>query len=420
MSFDSLIRQAGVGKVAEYEGYYEGTTRLDSLGVSLPPAVRVLEMAAPFPKMAVDVLAEVLNPEGYILSGDSETPKLLRRWWAANNLDTQVKLGITEALVQGSSYFIVGPGKRNTPRVTVHRPIGCAVSYDHMGDVAEGLRRYKMGEQRFASYYLPGETRYYEYSTGMWRQRGETVETGASTPAMRPLINKARLGDVNGRSEIAEVAKMTDAGSRSLTNLQVAQELLAMPTRYLFGDGLEALKDQAGNPIDKIAAYFGRFLTGPAGAEAGQIPGADLTSIINSYKLYAQIVSAITGIPPQMLGISTDNPSSAEAMRVAKDRLIARAEVKQSMFGDTLEEIAILQLEMEDKLPENVESLEMQWRDPALASVSAKSANLLQAHSQGVVGGETAREGLQLTPEQRARENDRGVTDNRVREQMGA
>src|SRR5690625_2716286 len=80
MSFDSLLRQAGVGKVAEYEGYYEGTTRLDSLGVSLPPAVRVLEMAAPFPKMAVDVLAEVLNPEGYILSGDNETPKLLRRW----------------------------------------------------------------------------------------------------------------------------------------------------------------------------------------------------------------------------------------------------------------------------------------------------------------------------------------------------
>src|SRR5690625_7092289 len=81
-----------------------------------------------------------------------------------------------------------------------------------------------------------------------------------------------------------------------------------------------------------------------------------------------------------MLGISTDNPSSAEAMRVAKDRLIARAEVKQSMFGDALEQVALIQLEMEDSLPENAEALEMQWRDPALASVSAKSANLLQAH----------------------------------------
>ena len=190
MSFDSLIRQAGVGKVAEYEGYYEGTTRLDSLGVSLPPAVRVLEMAAPFPKMAVDVLAEVLNPEGYILSGDNETPKLLRRWWAANNLDTQVKLGITEALVQGSSYFIVGPGRGDVPRVTVHRPIGCAVSYDHMGDVAEGLRRYKIGDDRFASYYLPGETRYFRYSQGMWRQAAEPTITGSSRPAMVPLVNK--------------------------------------------------------------------------------------------------------------------------------------------------------------------------------------------------------------------------------------
>ena len=92
-----------------------------------------------------------------------------------------------------------------------------------------------------------------------------------------------------------------------------------MPTRYLFGEGLETLRDQAGNPVDKIAAYFGRFITGPSDAKAGQIPGADLSQIINSYKLYAQSVSAITGIPPSMLGISTDNPSSAEAMKVAKE-----------------------------------------------------------------------------------------------------
>lgn len=419
MSFDSLIRRAGVGESAKYEGYYEGTVTLDSLGVSLPPAVRVLEMVAPFPKIAIDVLSEALNPEGFILGDDAETPKLLRKWWQANDLDTAVKLAIAEALVQGRSFFIVGAGEAGIPRITAHRPAGMAVEYDHMGRVSEALRRYKMGDDKYAAHYLAGLTRYYKHGPTGWSLVDEVV-TGASRPAVVPMINKARLGDVQGRSEIAEIAKTTDAASRSLTNLQVAQELLAMPTRYLFGDGLDAMRDQHGNPIDKITAYFGQFLTGPQGASAGQIPGADLQQIINTYKLYAQIISSVTGIPPQMLGISTDNPSSAEAMRVAKDRLIAKAEVKQHMFGDVLEDVAKLALEMEGATPDGVETLEMQWRDAALTSVSAKAANMLQAHGQGVISSETARDGLQLTPEQKARENARGDAVESFRNQLGA
>lgn len=419
MSFDSLIRNAGIGDSAKYEGYYEGKVRLDSLGISLPPQARVLERVAPFPKLAIDVLAEVLNPEGFILGDDAETPALLRTWWQANDLDTEVKLAITEALVAKRVYFIVGPGNDVAPRITAHRPAGMAVSYDHMGRVSEALRRYKMGDDKFAAHYLPGETRYYGWVDGRWLLAGDPAPTGASRPAVVPMVNKARLGDIGGRSEIAEIAKATDAGSRTLTNLQVAQELLSMPTRYLFGDGLESMRDQNGNPVDKIQAYFGHFLTGPTGASAGSIPGASLQEFINTYKLYAQEVSSITGIPPSMLGISTDNPSSAEAMRTAKERLIAKAEVKQAMFGDALEDVAKLALEMEGRTPANVETLEMQWRDPALTSVSAKSANMLQAHAQGVISAETARDGLQLSPEQKAREDARSGNVARMAQQMG-
>lgn len=402
----------------ELEGYYEGTVTLDALGVSLPPQVRVLEQVAPFPKFAVDVLAEVLNPEGFILAKDRDTPELLRRWWQANDMDTSVKLAIVEALVQGQSFLIVGPGDTaaGIPRVTAHRRAGMAVEYDHMGRVAEAVRRYRIGDQRFAAHYLPGETRYYRHA-GVWDEIPESrVVTGAARPAVVPLTNKARLGDVDGRSEIMEISKTTDAASRSLTNLQVAQEILAMPTRFVFADGAESPESMD----EALKAYFGHFITGPAGSSAGQIPGADLTPIINTYKLYAQIISSVTGIPPSMLGISTDNPSSAEAMRVAKDRLIARAEVKQSMFGDALEDVARLALEMEGKAAAGLETLELQWRDPAFTSVSAKAANMLQAHAQGVVSAQTAREYLQLTPEQKAREDSHGDAVTGMRNQMGA
>lgn len=419
VSLQHLITEYQGGGFQDYEDYYDGKQRLDALGVSLPPTVRVLEMAAPFPKLAIDVLAEVLNPEGYILAGNEEIPRLLRRWWQANNLDTEIKLGIAEALVQGRAYIIVGAGDAGIPRITVHEGRNIRVRHDHMGRVAEAIQVYAVGDEEFVAHYEPGLTTFY---------RGpvespvlvDQIVTGASRPTIVPLVNRTRLGDRYGRSEIEEIAQTTDAASRSLTNLQVAQELLAMPLRYLFGEGIEVLQDQAGNPIDKITAYFGQFLTGPQGSSAGQLSGADLSQIINSYKLYAQIISSVTGIPPSMLGISTDNPSSAEAMRVAKDRLIAKAEAKQSMFGDALEDVAKLALEIEGLTPEGIETLEMQWRDPALTSVSAKAANLLQGHAQGVVSAETARDGLQLTPEQKARESARDGAVAAMRNQLGA
>ena len=60
MSFDSLLQQARQTPLGydRREAYYEGEVRLAALGVNLPPATRVLEMVAPFPKMAIDVLVE--------------------------------------------------------------------------------------------------------------------------------------------------------------------------------------------------------------------------------------------------------------------------------------------------------------------------------------------------------------------------
>lgn len=416
MSFDTLAASVPVSD-SKFESYYEGEVTLDALGISLPPAARVLEMAAPFPKLAVDVLAEVLTPEGYLLGDDRDTPALLRRWWQVNDMDTTVRLAITEALVQGSAYFVIGEGTSDAPRITAHPRRGMSVRRDHMGRVVEAVRQYGPPDERHAAHYQSERTDYYRRDGGRWKLV-DTIRHGLSAPPVVPMVNMLRLGDVDGRSEIAEVAKLSDAASRSLTNLQVAQELLAMPTRYLFGEGLETLRDQSGNPVDKIAAYFGRFLTGPSDAKAGQIPGADLSQIINSYKLYAQSVSAITGIPPSMLGISTDNPSSAEAMKVAKERLISRAEVKQQLFGDALEEVARLSLEYMGR-EVDVATLEVQWRDPATPSASSKAANMLQAHAQGVIGSETAREALSLTPEQKAREAASGDLMVQMRSQMG-
>lgn len=397
------------------ESFYESEHRLDALGVTLPEDVRVLEMVSSIPKLTVDVLVEVLNVEGFILKDSPETAELLWKWWQANDMDTEIHLGITETLVQGLSFLLVGYGTEDVPRITVVDAQHAAYRRDVFGNVVEAVvilgddkdkLKDHVDDERIAVHYVPGYRAVYRPSSLGWKIDGGYSSTGTGKIPLVPMVNRSRLKDRNyGRTEMAEVLTLSNAESRSLTNLQVAQELLALPQRYLFANGINKLKDQDGNPISKFKAYMSALWTGPEGATAGQFAGADLSQIINVIKLYNQKVSALMGIPPSMLGIATDNPSSAEAMRAAKERLITRGEFKQSLFGDPIEEAMTIALEMYGKAPKGIEYLETSWRDVATPSKSAKSANILQAHSQGVVTAHTAREYLELTPAQRSYED---------------
>lgn len=430
MAFKDLVLNAEAKRNGydQLESFYESEHRLDALGVTLPEDVRVLEMVSSIPKLTVDVLVEVLNVEGFILKDSPETAELLWKWWQANNLDTEIHLGITETLVQGLSFILVGYGTEDIPRITVVDAQHAAYRRDHNGTVVEAVAILgeppKSGDfdkdERIAVHYLPGYRGEYRRSSLGWQLTGNYERTGTSRIPLVPMVNRSRLKDRNlGRTEMAEVLTLSNAESRSLTNLQVAQELLALPQRFLFGQGISDFKDQNGNKISKFKAYMSALWTGPADAKAGQFAGADLGQIINVIKLYNQKVSALMGIPPSMLGIATDNPASAEAMRAAKERLITRGEFKQGLIGDPIEEAMSIALEMYGKTPEGIEYLETSWRDVATPSKSSKSANILQAHSQGVVTAHTAREYLELTPAQRAFEDDQEESANGLMRAVG-
>ena len=412
MSFEKLAEKAlgGHTDFDKLEAYYEKEQRLEALGVNLPDDVRLLELVSSFPKLAVDVLVEVLNVEGFTLKDDpSGVCDLLWKWWQANDLDTQMHLAMTEALVQGQSFLIVGEGTDDIPRVTVHQKKGVGIERGLFGEVIEAVVIYGEPNNLRAAHYLPGVRQDYvkgEGNADIWTKVGDPAYLKTQRVPVIPMTNKARIKDVKGRSEMLEVLDLADGESRSMTGLQVAQESVALPQRYLFANGLHQFKDQAGNVIKKFQAYISSIWTGPEGAQAGQFPGADLQQIINVIKLYSQKVSALTGIPPSMLGISTDNPASAEAMRVAKDRLITKGEFKQHLFGDSIEEMAMVMLDMYGKLPAEAETLETNWRDVATPSKSAKSANIIAAATAGLVSAHTARNHLELTPEERAYEDE--------------
>jgi hypothetical protein len=239
----------------------------------------------------------------------------------------------------------------------------------------------------------------------------DTVEHDLPVVPVVPLINRSRLSHRIGRSEMADVIPITDAACRSLSNLQGAQEMLAVPQRYVLGATADDFVDAEGNKKTTWEAYLGRFLAvADPDAKFGQLAGADLRNFTEVINHYAKLVSSLAGLPPEYLGVSTDNPSSADAIRMAETRLIKRAERRARSFGESWESVMrIGMLIVDGKLPDEAHRMETIWRDPATPTFAAKADAVVKLFSATNSKGESllpldaAREALGFSIEARRR-----------------
>lgn len=418
MSFESLVREAqGSVSNVEYNNRYDGVRSLQQVGLSIPPSVRALEAVVNWPRLVVDTTAEVLTVDGFEssqVSGDDL--EFIWRVWQGTQMRARSYLAHVDALVQGSAFAIVGMSENRRVRTTVRSRDNIAVEVTDGGEIAAAVvlfeTRTDYGTRvKRAAYYTPGRVETFQEVNGLWAR----IESQSIPVPMVPVValfNKSRVGDKFGRSEMDLVIPFGDASSRSMTLLQLATELLSMPQRWIAGGDLKKFKRPDGSIPTAQEIYLGSFLTAPdAGVKFGQFAGANLDQVLGVLEHYAKMVSAMTGIPVSMLGITSANPESAEAMRVAKERMTSRCELKQDLFGDGWEQWARIVLAFSGRSLPDEDDLTTVWRDIALPSNSSKAAHLLQAHAQGVVSAKTARDGLPLTPVQRARE-DAGVLES--------
>lgn len=411
MSFEGLLESAQVSlSDSDLNARYDGTRQLSQMGVSIPPKVRALEVVVNWPRLVVDTMAEVLTVDGFEAANmPDEAIASVWRVWQSSNMKSRSHLAHVEALIQGVAYVLVGLTEDGRVQTGVLPRDGVAVKYGSDGQVAEAVIVYEVETEQFtrvkrAAYYLPDSIEVFQETNGQWTRLSS--QRGCGLVPVVPIVNKTRLSDVNGRSDMELVIPFGDAASRSFTLLQLATELLSMPQRYIIGGNWEKFRKRDGSQPTPEEIYLGTLMVSPdSNSKYGQLEGARLSEVIAVLKHCAEMVSAVTGLPVAMLGVTTQNPSSAEAMRAAKERMISRGEFKQDLFGDAWEQWARIVLAFQGVSLEGSDTLNAVWRDIAVPSNSAKSAYLLQAQAQGVISARTARDGLPLTPEQRSREN---------------
>jgi hypothetical protein len=411
LTFLANRHDADLKQLRAYDAYYEGRQPLTYMQPELMRELedRIAAVIIFWPQLIVDAIDERLDVTGFRLPDADRSDDDLWRVWQHNNLDEESQMGRVDALTMKRSYLCVGTNEddADTPLVTVESPLETYAYVDpRRRKVAAALRRTYVADslvrdpERYATLYLPDETIWYDAGDGGWREIDRDQHGLGAVPVV-PLVNRGRTVDRTGRSELDAVIPLSDAANKLATDMMVAAEFVAIPLRGIFGIGPGDLKDEQGNSLTALQSILGKLLTLPDDdgvAKHFEFASADLSNFHKSINSLAQLVSSIAGLPSDYLGLTTDNPPSAESRLAGEVRLIKRAERKQVSFGGSYEEMNRLVRRLQTGAWDpTLARLETQWRNAATPTVAQTADAAVKKYVAKVVPLRQTREDLGYT-----------------------
>lgn len=390
------------GCLEESKAYRESTYRLKTIGLGTPPEMRYFRTHVGWPGLYLRALEERLDVEGFRVDGQSDGVEELWKWWQDNNLDEESGLAHMDAFTYGRSYITISApmpeDNIDSPIIRLESPLSMIAEIDpRTRKLTKALRLYKTDPTTgpegsniadAATLFLPDQTVYLRRSSGpihQWVTDGPPVSHGLGVVPVVPLTNRHTLSDLYGTSEITpELRTLTDAAERTLMNLQSASELMAVPLRVFMGVSREDLVGDGAN-ASVHEAYHARIIAlKNKDSKAFEFSAADLRNFTEELSELAKHVASYTGLPPQYLSFSSDNPASAEAILASESRLVKKCERKAKMFGGSWEEtMRIATKVMGTKVPEEYNRLETVWRDPSTPTHAAMADATTKLYNQG-------------------------------------
>lgn len=406
----------------ELNRYYEGKQELSYLNPELLEELddQIRQVVINWPSLVVDSLEERLDVEGFRYADDESAADDLWAIWQANGMSQKSQQAHVDALVMRRSFLVVGSNEKHPsiPLVTVESPLQMQVDRDpRTRQVRAALKRWHEQDpltdavtDRYAALYLPNETVYYKQtSVTSWAETDRDQHKLGEVPVV-PLVNRGRTMKPNGVSEIARVLPLSDAACKIATDMMVSAEFHAVPRRVAFGVDEDDFVDQNGQQVSKWSRIAGRIWAmskkrgGDDGADVVQFPEAQLANFHSTIELLARLTGGLSGLPPHFLGLDTNNPPSADAIRSAETRLVKRAERRQGSFSDSYEQMnrLILRFITGEWDPRSL-NLETLWRDPSTPTFAQKADAIVKLVQAKILPVEQAREDLGYTAVQRQR-----------------
>lgn len=344
-----------------------------------------------FPRRAVTALAERLDVNGFRRDGAADADTGLWALWRRNRMPDQSAQAHLDALVYGRSYALVWADQAGQPTITVESPLQVTASHDPVTRrVTAALKRWTDGENMaHAVLYTP--ERIYRLNgprtldVSMFSGTGWTVAESFDNPLgvvpVIPIVNRGRLMDTEGVSEMRDILGLTDALGKTMQDALVTSEAQARPKRWI--TGMEVQESEDGEVIDPFSDdTLKAWLSESPETKFGQFPGADLTPYANMAATITQQIGALTGLPPHFLGLSGSEPASSDAIYAAEAPLVQHAMEVQRTFGTSWADVMALAVAIRDGVDPLTVDVETTWADAqtrtpaAAADAAAKLAGI--------------------------------------------
>lgn len=383
MDIKTALRQLAAKreKYRLYARYYDGNHRLAFATNKYRSAFGALftEFADNLCPVCVDAVADRLTVTGFAVEdGPEEAGDRAWAIWNQNRMDRRAGDAHLEALRSGDGYAIVWPGPDGRVTLFPNRAEAMTVGYNEdvpgVLDWAAKAWAQMDGKVRLNLYFTD---RIEKYVTPQ-DVKGAIPETdrpfepfnapGEPWPLPNPwgvvpvfhFASNAGVGEM-GRSELANVIPIQDALNKSVTDLMVAMEFVALPQRW--ATGIEVDIDPATQkPIPPWTPGVDRILVaGDPAVKFGEFGQADLTQFLAVQDGFRSEVARISGVPLHYLMMESGGFPSGESLKTSEARFTAKVRDRMLAFGNVWEDALRLAVLM-DGGPDA--RLSTQWEDP--------------------------------------------------------
>jgi hypothetical protein len=424
---EALSRQLSDANVDydKWDRYYSGDQPLALLAPEVKAQVgdRLAPLVINWPETIVDSVNRRVQAEGFLLGRGGVADDELGRIWAANEMQHEAPLGQIDTLVHGLGFISVWGNDDDplTPLMVFESAHQVAASYEPgTGDrvLRDAVKRWQDGDETRANLYT---------GDGLFKYRSLAQAYGAATPRWElvdvldnplgvvpfvPMVNRGRLLNRAGRSELASIAPLADSINEVANDMKATSRFYTTPRRWATGLALssdpaerERLQAEAAAFWDNAAKQ--KTLLGGQGVQFGQFQEADLAGFVAALNLLTSALAAIGGLPPDDLGLNQVNPASAEARRAAETVLVLRAREKQSAFGRAYTRAMRLAVAARDgvplrALPTEYASMSVDWKDPATQAIAQEMDAAQKGKEAGIYDTEAAQARVGMGPAERA------------------
>lgn len=307
--------------------YYDMKHKARDFGISTPPRLRNQMGVLGWCGKSVDALGDRL-----VFREFEEDNLDLNNIFRMNNMDILCDSAITGALISSCDFIYISADEEGFPRMQVIDGANATGIIDPVTYMLqEGyavLERDKNGNPTMEAYFQPGVTTFYPKGGNQY-----SLANSAPHPLLVPIINRPDAVRPFGHSRISRACmNLVDSACRTLKRAEISAEFYSFPQKYAVGTEPDRDPMESWSAAMSAMMEFSKDEDGDK-PTLGQFQQASQSPHTEQLRTIASAFAGETGLTLDDLGFSTDNPSSAEAIKASHENLRLTARKAQRTFG---------------------------------------------------------------------------------------